>query len=263
MTPADATSQSDFAAALFDPSLDCPAGFSVWNGSDPARRLAVYRNNVIASLIDALAETYPVVQELVGTDFFRAMAAVFVRQAPPRSRILARYGQGFAAFIEQFEPARGVPYLPDMARLEFARVRAYHAADAEPVTHAALGLALASPERIAELRLVCHPSLSVIDSRFAVVSLWAAHQGEGDLTTLDPGQPQDAFVLRAGLDVLVLHAPAGGAAFVRALLQGRCFGDAAGAAAACAPAFDPATVLSLLTYHGALTSIYLPRRLAS
>jgi putative DNA-binding protein len=262
MTLADAT-QSDFAAALLDPSLACPAGLTVWNGSDPARRLAVYRNNVIVSLVDALADTFPVVQELVGTEFFRAMAAVFVRQAPPRSRILARYGHGFAAFIDQFEPARGVPYLADMARLEFARVRAYHATDAEPVTHEALGLALANPERIAELRLVLHPSLFVVESRFAVVSLWAAHQGEGDLAAIDPGQPEDAFVLRDGLDVLVLHAPPGGAAFVAALLDGRCFGDAAGAAAACAPAFDPAAVLSLLTYHGALTSIDLPRRLAS
>lgn len=263
MTPEDASSQSDFAGALLDPSQACPSGFKVWNGSDPARRLAVYRNNVIVSLIDALAETFPVVQELVGTEFFRAMAAIFVRRAPPRSRILAQYGQAFPDFIQQFEPARAVPYLADVARLEFARVRAYHAADAEPVANEALGLALASPERIAELRLVFHPSLSAVESQFAVISIWAAHQGEGDLDTIDPDQPQDAFVLRAGLEVLVLHAPPGGVAFVAALLQGRCLGDAVNAATACAPAFDPAAVLSLLAHHGALASIHLPRRLAS
>jgi hypothetical protein len=70
-------------------------------------------------------------------------------------------------------------------------------------------------------------------------------------------------VLRAGLDVLVLHAPSGGAAFVAALLQGRCLADAAGAAAARTFAFDPAAVLSLLAYHGALVSIHLPLGLAS
>ena len=70
-------------------------------------------------------------------------------------------------------------------------------------------------------------------------------------------------MLRAGLDVLVLHAPPGGAAFAVALLQGRCLGEAAGAATACAPAFDLPAALSLLTSHGALTSIELPRRLAS
>jgi hypothetical protein len=263
MMPSDASSQADFAAALFDPALPCPAGLKVWNGSDPARRLAVYRNNVIASLVDALAETFPVVQELVGTDFFRAMAAVFVRQAPPRSRILARYGQAFADFVERFEPARAVPYLADMARLEFARVRAYHAADAGPVAGEAFALAMANPDRIAELRLVCHPSLSAVESRFAVVSIWAAHQGQGDLATIDPSQPQDAIALRAGLEVLVLHAPPGGAAFVAALLRGQCFGEAVSSAAASAPDFDPAAVLSLLAHQGALTAIDLPRRLAA
>lgn len=88
------------------------------NGSDPTARLAVYRNNVVGSLIDALADAFPVAQQLVGVAFFRAMAGVFARQAPPRSRILAHYGEGFAEFIEGFEPARSVPYLADVARLE-------------------------------------------------------------------------------------------------------------------------------------------------
>jgi hypothetical protein len=69
-----------------------------WNGSDPARRFAVYRNNVVVSLIDALADTFPVTQELVGEDFFRAMAGVFVRHAPPTSALLAEYGEGFSGF---------------------------------------------------------------------------------------------------------------------------------------------------------------------
>lgn len=263
MTPANATHQADFAAALLDPMLACPDGLIVWNGSDPARRLAVYRNNVIASLIDALAETFPVVQELVGPEFFRATAAVFVRQAPPRSRILAGYGQGFPGFIEQFDPARGLPYLADVARLELARVRAYHAADAGHLTDEAVGLAMADPDRVADLRLVCHPSLSVVHSQFAVVSLWAAHQGEADLATIDPRRPEDAIVLREGLEILVLHAPPGGAAFATALLQGRCLGDAVSAAGACAPAFDPTTALALLMCHGAIASIHLPRRPAS
>ena len=129
--------QARFATALLDPSLDCPVGLRTWNGSDPLRRLAVHRNNVVGSLIDALADTFAVTQQLVGTDFFRAMAAVFVRQHPPRSRILAHYGDDFAAFIAGFAPVAALPYLADMARLEFARVQACHAAEAEPIAEAA------------------------------------------------------------------------------------------------------------------------------
>lgn len=78
-----------FVAALLDPDAPYPAGLTAWNGSDPTRRFAVYRNNVISSLID----TFPVTLALVGEAFFRAMAGVLVRQAPPRSVRLADYGE--------------------------------------------------------------------------------------------------------------------------------------------------------------------------
>jgi hypothetical protein len=258
MIPADASRQADFAAALLDPALACPQHLRAWNGSDPAARLAVHRNNVVSSLQGALAETFPVVQELVGIEFFRAMASVFVRQSPPRSRILAHYGEEFADFIERFEPAASVPYLADMARLEMARVRAYHSADAAALASEAVSLALASGDRIGELRLICHPSVSVVSSRHAVVSLWAAHQDGSDLGSINPDLPEDAIVLRAGLDVLVLQLPPGGAEFVNALLAGRSLADAGAAAGAAAPAFDLSTILVLLMSRGALTSIHLP-----
>jgi hypothetical protein len=252
--------QADFAAALLDPALACPQGLRAWNGSDPAARLAVHRNNVVSSLQDALAETFPVVQELVGVEFFRAMAAVFVRQSPPRSRILAHYGQEFPDFIERFEPAASVPYLADMAKLEMARVRAYHAADAAALAPETVSLALASGDRIGELRLVCHPSVSVLGSPHAVVSLWAAHQDGSDPGAFDIDQPEEAVVLRAGLDVLVLRLPPGGAPFARALLRGASLADAGGAAATQVPDFDLSAILALLMGSGALASIHLPGR---
>jgi hypothetical protein len=254
------TSQADFSATLLDADRPCPEGLCAWNGSDPTRRLAVHRNNVVSSLIDALADTFPVTQELVGPEFFRAMAAVFVRQAPPRSRVLAQYGQDLPAFIGRFEPARSLPYLADVARLEAARVRAYHAADAEPVAGAAVSLALASGERIGELRLVLHPSVSALASAHAVVSVWAAHQGAGRLEHVRLDEPEDAIVVRQGLDVVVLLAPPGAAAFVAAVHSGRAFSDAAAMAAEAAPAFDLAAVLPLLLGHGGLNSIHLPQR---
>ena len=60
---------------------------------------------------------------------------------------------------------------------------------------------------IAQLRHLSPASLSLVQSQFAIVSLWAAHQGQGDLTQVDPFEPQDALVLRDGLEVLVLRVP--------------------------------------------------------
>lgn len=99
------STQADFAAALLDVQLPYPKGLCSRNGADPSRRFAVYRNNVQSSLINALADSYPVVQQLVGEEFFRAMAAIFVRSQPPQSPLMSRYGEGFADFIGQFEPS--------------------------------------------------------------------------------------------------------------------------------------------------------------
>lgn len=260
MTLVSTFSQGAFAAALLEPDHSLSHGLRTWNGSDPIARLAIHRNNVVSSLIDALAETFPVVQQLVGEEFFRGMAGAFVRQAPPRSRVLAHYGEKFPSFIEQFEPAQSLAYLADVARLEMARVRAYHAADAEPVATESVSLALASGDRIGELRLVCHPSVSAVASPYAIVSLWAAHQGDGGVEGIDVDMPEYAIVTRQGLDVLVLRAPVGAVEFVITVQQGRCLEDAVATAASAARGFDLAETLSLLLGHGALTSLHLPLR---
>lgn len=252
--------QARFSAALLDPSLEVPPGLRAWNGSDPTVRLAVHRNNVLSSLVGALADTFPVSQALVGEEFFRAMASVFVRQSPPRSPILAHYGAAFPAFIAAFGPAQAVPFLADVAQLEFLRVRAYHAADTEPVTADTVSLALASGDRAGELQLALHPCVSAMVSPHAVVSVWAAHQSDADLAHINVERAECAIVLRDGLDVLVLGCAAGAAAFVTAVQQGHNLGDAAALGAMASTDFDLTATLGLLLTHGALTALHLPPR---
>src|SRR5476651_409961 len=166
----------DFAAALLAPDQACPDGLFSSNGADPASRFAVYRNNVHGSLINALASAYPVTLQLVGDEFFRAMAGCYVQANPPSSPVISAYGATFSSFIQGFEPAASVPYLADVARLERLRVRAYHAADAMPLDQQALIAALQQQSDLGELRLQLHPSLATLNSAYAVVALWAAHQ---------------------------------------------------------------------------------------
>ena len=105
------STQAAFSAALLDIDLPCPDGLCSANGADPASRFAVYRNNVQSSLINALADSYPVVVQLVGDEFFRAMAGVFVQSHPPHSPLMSDYGSELADFISKFGPAASVPYL--------------------------------------------------------------------------------------------------------------------------------------------------------
>ncbi len=257
------SAQTGFATALLDPAAPCPPGLVSWNGSDPAQRFAVYRNNVHVSLVDALADSFPVTQELVGENFFRAMACEFVRAAPPRSPVLALYGQGFAEFIESFAPAASLPYLADVARLEMLRVLAWHAPDATPVAQEALAAALADPEALPQLRFELVPALRLLASPHAIVSLWAAHQSEEaalDLAGIDTARAEAALVCRLDLDVAIYRLEAGAVAFVAGLQLGRPFGAAADAALAADPAFDPAATLALLLGAGAIADVIIERR---
>lgn len=251
--PPHATEQA-FAAALLDPALPVPAGLAAWNGSDPAVRFAVHRNNVVVSLVAALADTFPVVRELVGEEFFTAMARLYVAEQPPRSPVLAHYGDDYADWVARFEPAATVPYLADMARLERARVRAYHAADAPVLAADAIAAHLADPARLPQARLALHPSVSVITSPYAIASLWAAHQGQGRLAEVQVDRPESALVLRLDDDAAVLAVPAGAAAFYRGLLSGQPLGVAA---AGDAP-FDLVDSLAILIRHGALSAWHRP-----
>ncbi|WP_332762385.1 DNA-binding domain-containing protein [Pseudomonas koreensis] len=245
------STQSAFAAALIDTGLPCPDGLRSANGADPASRFAVYRNNVQASLVNALADSYPVVQQLVGDEFFRAMAAVFIRSQPPKSPLMSRYGETFADFIAQFEPIAGVPYVADVARLEYLRVLAYHAADAQPIRPAHVSAALAHPQTLGGLAFGLHPSLHLLDSAFAVVAIWAAHQQAQSLAGIGLNQGQHALVLRNGLDVEVFALEAGASVFIRHLNNG----EPLLAAAENSPPFDLAQTLALLIAHNAIIQL--------
>ncbi len=248
--------QRCFAEALLEPEQACPPGLITWNASDPARRFAVYRNNVIVSLVDALADTFAVTQDLVGEAFFRAMARVFAYTNPPTSRLLVFYGETFPAFIERFPPAASLPYLADVARLEFLRVRAYHAADVAPVRSEDIVAVLADEDKLPDLGLALHPSLAVLDSAAAVVSLWAVHQGVGDLATLVPDVPETALVVRDGLDVEVMSIPRASGVFIAAVKRRTTLGDAMAAAQSVDPDFDATLPLALLIQKSAITALY-------
>jgi len=235
--------QAEFAKSLLKAEQPPPSVIRSSNGGDPERRFSVYRNNVVVGLVRALEARFPVVLRLVGEDFFRAMAQAYVTQDPPRSPILFRYGSAFPDFIAAFPPAAEVPYLADVARLELARGRAYHAADARPLS--ADAFASLDADRLAVTGVRFHPSVEILTSPFPVVSIWRAHQQQGE-PRLANFEAEAALVLRPDLDVEVHLLPRGGYQFLSALQQGASLARAATIAAAEAPTFHAVKNLSVL-----------------
>ena len=243
-------SQSTFLGALQDPNQPVPQGLTDPEGRPAGRRFDVYRNNVASSLADALETGFPVVAKLVGRDFFRAMAGAFWRAHPPSTPVLMLYGEDFPAFLSNFPPVAHLPYLADVARLEFALRKSYHAADAPPFDPQVL--ASADSETLMEMRLCVAPATMVIVSRYPIYDIWLAN------TQADAPKPgkdaQCVLITRAEFDPQPQPVTNGTAAFLDALKNDQTFGEAIAAAEAATTEFDLNTTLALLLASSALTT---------
>jgi hypothetical protein len=243
--------QAQFADAIFadGASINAIAG-----GAAPAAdsRFTVYRNNVALGLINAVAARYPVVRKLLWDDAFERVAAQYVRSELPRSPVLLEYGGSFPQFLRTIGEGVAVDYLADIAELESARTRAYHAADAMPLDRGAF--AALSPDRLAELRVRFHPSMILLTSRFPVFSIWETQRHGGD-DTIREWKPESVLVVRPHLHVEVWRLPAGGYKFFAALAAGRSVADAITEATACAADFDLAEALATLISSQAAVAI--------
>ena len=243
-----AAGQAAFAEALLDPARAAPDGVTTTRGEADPTRFAVYRNNVFVGLTAALAKRFPVVERLVGKGFFAGMARVFAGLHKPASPLLFEYGDAFPEFIEQFQPAQGLIYLADVARLEAAWTRAYHAEDAEPLSTGQL--AALAPQNLGQTRLLPHSAAVLVASRHPVGSIWAAHQGEG-IGGVCSWKPETVLVARPAMDVAFHVLPSGDASFARALFAGETLAQAAERALSTSPDFNFGTAVVGLVSLGA------------
>ncbi|CAN5283255.1 DNA-binding domain-containing protein [soil metagenome] len=209
--------QTSFAASILDANAVIPA--VVVGGTDTNGRFGVYRNNVVKSLCDALSDTFPVVRQIVGDEFFAAMAREFVLAQPPTSPVLLEYGEGFADFLSLFPPVDTLPYLADVARIERAWLDVYHAA--EPDGAARFAMDTVDLETMPHMALCLHPALRLVRCRNTAFGIWHAHAAEDGLHDLSWGQePQDLLIIRPQQIVEVHILLPGDVMFIEALLRG-------------------------------------------
>lgn len=148
------------------------APYVVPAGLTTAARLSVYRNTMFGALTKALRLSYPAVDLLVGQEFFDQAARIFSENEPPRGACLDEYGGGFAEFIAHFRPAASLPYLPGVARLEWAVSGALHAPDVAALDLSCLS-ALGPADR-GRVAFVPHPSVSLVHADCPVDAIWRA-----------------------------------------------------------------------------------------
>ncbi len=230
-----------FAAALLDPHRALPPGLAGAAG----RRFAVYRNNVTVGLVKALETRFPAVAGLVGAAFFRALALDFARRHPPASPLLMDFGDGMPDFIAAHPAAAELTYLADIARIEVARTRAYHAADLPRLGPEAF--AAVPPEKLGAVRIRLHPAVFILRSTHPAATILAMARGDAAPAPIADWTAEAVLIDRPGLDALVRPLPPGTAAVLAGLAAGATLGAAAATALDEVPGLDlPAALAELI-----------------
>lgn len=209
-------------------------------------RLAVYRHHVLTSLTAALETTFPVVCRLVDRRFFGWLADRFVREHPPATPCLFEYGAGFPDFVGAFPACAGLPWLADVARLEWALNAALHAPDGTP--REPEWLAEIAPAALPDLVLRLDPSLTLLASPWPIDAIWRANQPDAEpahAVDLEAGAVR-LQVGREGDDVGFRPLAAGTFAFRGALARGHTLAAAVEAALEADASLDVAAEIHAL-----------------
>jgi hypothetical protein len=186
--------------------------------STPANRLQVYYHNTLFNLIDTLKASYPVVQQLVGDDFFKTIVRHYIKQHPQTAGNRSLFGACFPDFLAAFPAAATLPYLADVALLEWHYAAAHHLPDASPATFADI-----TPD--APLKL--HPSAALLTLNHDALAIWQAHQQQSIPVLVLQQKTQHLLVWRNQEDApCVLEISDTMSIFLTALQQELPFGQA-------------------------------------
>ncbi len=214
----------DHPKALDDPPEDL-AAFCAEGDIPLPTRLKVYRNNIVGSLTDVMLATFPIIEKLVGRDFLEGMSRSFILENPPTQGCLSLYGDGFAEFIDGFELAKSLPYLPDVAHFELALNKAYYAKDDQALT--AEELATVQPEELGKLKLTLRDSVNLVRSRYPLIAIRDFCMAETQEGKLDLNQGGDSLMIyRPHLDSVTVRLEASEYLMLENLANGNALGEA-------------------------------------
>jgi len=250
-------SQAAFADALFDGGKEDQA-LPLFKGDSALveQRFALYRGNLSGTWDKTLANAYPVLQALVGEEFFAALARAYGKAHPSIDGDLNRFGAHFAAFLDGFEHVAQYTYFPDMARFEWALHRT-HYADGAPVLDAA-ALSAMAPQQMDRARLKLHRACTLFASPWAIVELWLAHQpatGAGHDFPSELAQANHAAIVRPHWKAEVLPLSPAAHAMLSRLAAGQTLGEALDAACEMDAQFDFGACLRQWLEAGIFTSL--------
>lgn len=184
--------QHEFLTGIYQPTTTNFLHRIASNPCVPANtQFAIYRNSILSRFQKALREIYPVCHKLVGAEFFSAMAAEFILQTPSTSPDLNTYGACFNTFIADFPPAKIVPYLADVATLEWAWHRLYGAPDSQQLNFEKL--AARSAIHGEDICFYLPERSTLLQSPYPIDQIWAINQEDDKNTVITLSENQTYY----------------------------------------------------------------------
>jgi hypothetical protein len=183
------------------------------------RRLQLHRHHVATSIGAALAATFPTVEAVVGQEFFGLLAREFMAGTSLADPVLSRYGERFPRFVAATGAMHGLPYLADVARLDWALNVAFHS-PLEPRLSAA-DLAGRSQDSLPTLPVRLPAGSSLIESAYPLDLIWQASQPGASVDRVDLASgPACLATFRRHQDAAFAVLAPSEAAFIKCLSQG-------------------------------------------
>ncbi len=189
--------QADFQAYIYDNVKGENFKQQIVNDKKvgATKRLGIYSDGYRLRIIEALENTYPDLNALLGCEAFEQIARSYIEQYPSTHRNMRWVGDQMQAHLTQVLPQQ--PIAAEMAAFEWALGLAF---DAEDLAILQIqDLAAIPPETWGELRFKFHPSVQLFDFQWNVVPVWQAL--ENDKTPPKPKEIKEpCAVWRNGLD---------------------------------------------------------------
>lgn len=172
----------------------------------PEQQVAIYQNNMRGALQSSLAQIYPVCLKILGGNYFKQLAAVYIKQYPSKHHDLNNYGEYFPSFMEfqgqQRSALSDFSYLGDLAKLEWFYQQVYYAAEAATFSFSAFSLLTELQQATCTFQLA--PCLNFIHSDYPILSIWQLNQGDSTADQLLELNSENCCIFRKNNQIELL-----------------------------------------------------------
>lgn len=163
---------------------------------DPPERLRVYAEGFPARVEESLSESFEAIKHILGRSLFHRMSHDYAQGVISKHYDLSQIGRGLAGFLKGYSLTAELPFLPDLARLEWAAMRAFHSQTTGP-----WNMSEAEQTRLTQgtVRLKMHESIGLVSSSWPIADLWFLRNQSRDSIDLEvENHAQDVLVYRNG-----------------------------------------------------------------